>query len=78
MGFLSGLFYFTFVALMITNLFLWKYIKRKKLANVNSMKHIKISIVFALSYSYRAVYDTFLAYDPDLIKYFAREHTVWW
>jgi hypothetical protein len=51
---------------MISNWFLWKYIKRRNLGNVDNMKNIKISIVFALSYIYRAVYDTFLAYTEDI------------
>ena len=63
---MSALFYFTFILLMVTNWFLWNYIKRRKLGHVDSMKNIKISIVFALSYIYRGVYDTFLAYTEKI------------
>ena len=74
---MSALFYITFAALMLTNWFLWKYIKRRKLGNVDSIKHITISIVFALSYIYRAVYDTFLAYTRK-IDIMARQNPAAW
>ena len=76
-GFLSGLFYFTFAALMLTNWFLWRYIKLRKLSHVDTMKNIKISLVFALSYIYRAVYDTFLAYTKN-IDNLARDQPLLW
>jgi hypothetical protein len=41
------------------------------------MKNIKISLVFALSYIYRAVYDTFLAYTKN-IDNLARDQPLLW
>ncbi len=59
---MSSLYYLTFILLMITNWFLWKYTTKYNLSGASSSKYMTISLVFAVSYMYRAVYDTILAY----------------
>lgn len=65
---LSMLNYGTFVLLMITNFILWKYVKSRNLsasAQVESRKHLFISITFAVSYLYKGAYNTVIIAVPD-------------
>lgn len=69
----------TFVLLMITNWFLWNYIKRHNLRSISNIskknssmggveniKYMTISLVFAISYIYRGMYDTLLGFTDTL------------
>jgi hypothetical protein len=73
---MAGVFFFTFIALMIVNWVLWNYIKAKGLKNVNSKRNIYISLVYAISFIYRGVYDLVLATQYNLNDY--SKSTLWY
>lgn len=59
------IFYVTFVAMMVNNLALWYHIKGLNLTSQNrkeGIKHLTISIIFAVSFLYRAIYNSIRGY----------------
>jgi hypothetical protein len=69
MGFMAGIFYFTCFLLGFFNLKLLFYMKERNMksqSTVGNYKYIIILTVFSVSYLYRAIYDTLLAFTDIL------------
>ncbi len=66
---MAGTFYMTCFMLIYFNLRLLFYMKAKNIKSqsmVGNYKYIIILAVFSISYLYRAVYDTLMAFTPFL------------
>lgn len=81
MWILAALNYGTFAALAIVNLMLWNFIRARNLcatAKIEGSKHLMISIVFSLSYLYKAIDNTLLASIHDQMVNFMNDYSLWW
>ena len=75
-----GMFYFTFIAMMTTNWFLWRHLKKKNLTSPSKKegcKHLVISVVFAISFLYRALFNNIREYS-SLIDDLEKTNIIAW
>ena len=78
---LAALNYGTFVTMGIVNIKLWLFIKKRTFcasAKVEGAKHLCISIVFALSFLYKGIYNTLMASVPGSMRDFMSNYTIYW
>ena len=74
------LYYMTFLFLIITNWFLYQYIKKNNLrtnALAEGKVYLLICVAFSISFLYRAVFDTVIRY-TDSIEVLESDHVGLW